>query len=146
MCIEPGTFAVQKVSTDGKSYEADSATPTPTLKGSDAWGFSEISWSTAKDKVDSNYVTYTLSYKLAYNSGATNASDSSASDTFTFYKVGDKYYTDSYKADPVNGTKRAELTLTGTPEDSEFTISTIGFITASNKTFSTKDIKFTRAN
>ena len=142
-----GTFVCQKTTGSGDSlaYTAEDATVHATLAPSSNWAFSSLSWSTSTDKVDTNYTTYTLKVQFASSSTATNATSSSANKTFTFYKLGDKYYMDDFVAGPQTAqTKKAELTLTGSPEDSEFTVADLGYITVGSNTFTAKDVKFTR--
>ena len=139
-----GTFAIQKVSTDGKSYEADTAAK-DTLVGSDVWKFSKLSWTESSQTTDTNYKTYTLKAEFAYNSNATTTTEAeSKSASIEIYEINGKFYYNDYAASPIS-TKRTEIKLTGTPADSEFTIETLGYITVNNKVWSTKDIKFKRA-
>ena len=145
-----GTFVCQKTTGSGDSlaYTAEDATVHATLAPSSNWAFSSLSWSTSTDKVDTNYTTYTLIIKFAHNTGATNAVSTADTKTFTIYKIGDKYYTDSFTTSP-SSTKKAEVKFTeGTPEDSKFTIESLGIISTENNSsekYSATGITFTRA-
>ena len=140
-----GTFTCQKLSSSGDAYTADDATIHTTLAPSSNWEFSEISWTKDSEKLDTNYTTYTLTVQFTKSTTASNATSAAAKKTFTFYKLGDKYYMNNYVSGPQNSqTKKAELSLTGTPEDSEFTVADFGYITVGSNTFTAKDVKFTR--
>ena len=142
-----GTFTCQKTTGSGDTlaYTADDAATHATLAPSSNWKFSEISWKKESEKVDTNYTTYTLTVQFAKSSTASNATSEEKAKTFTFYKIGDKYYMNDYVSGPqASQTKKAELSLTGTPEDSEFTVADFGYIAFGSDVFTAKNVKFTR--
>ena len=142
-----GTFALQTTTGTGTStaYTADTTANHATLVPSDAFGFSEITCDINRDKVDANYKQWTLKVMFAHNTGASGAANTSAKKTFTIYKLGDKYYIDDYKSSYFT-TGRAELTVTGSLDDAEFTIASLGFISPDNSSevYSSGSITFKR--
>ena len=135
-----------QTSDDGKSYVSKSVTPMPSLSGSEYKGFATLTWGTSYDTRESNYTEYTLKFYTEYNSGATNATTQyNDVSTLTFYKIGDNFYYDNYKSSPT-ATGKVKLDLPkGKPGDSEFTISSLGYISSNSETWKIENLKFVKA-